>query len=459
MMSVVVSLSNAFMALRAHFPTREDARSKTEEITPGGCSGGTSTDIGFGTPRMEGEYVPMEGLMESVDAAGIENQEQNASFMPDAGIQDGHVVTEVSMRHARMTTLLVESQEATVAIVNSPSRDEALRVPDQSDPYSLSGDDRSAETLESRFDINDLVIGLGAAHLGPTSVALGSCMSMEMTSTHAGIPDEPVSANVDDETPPVTETISKVPGVANTVRGSPSKAYHSGIQAAPADDGEKRNHSDMGAQRGEASSSKNHSILEDKFRFSLEEDNLTPDGTEKVLAAALRAILGKQTTGREEAAKGQRAQLKPFRRKKPRNSRYVDINSFKTNVRLLSGGERANYELKVNYKLNSEQKVTWEAFRADVLSNKEFGKDAFTADSVDWEAVRRADVAELANVIKERGMNNILGGRIKVDFFVSDAIFSTFIALTAIFFTFHKSTSICSNLSYFHFFCFLEVTT
>ena len=100
--------------------------------------------------------------------------------------------------------------------------------------------------------------------------------------------------------------------------------------------------------------------------------------------------------------------LKLYKLKMPRNHRYVDINRFKMNLKLLSGGERANYELKVHYKLNSEQQVTWEALRVDVLSNKEFGRDPFIADSVHWEAVRRANVAVLANVFKEWGMNNIL---------------------------------------------------
>ncbi|CAA3014678.1 ROS1-like isoform X1 [Olea europaea subsp. europaea] len=36
-----------------------------------------------------------------------------------------------------------------------------------------------------------------------------------------------------------------------------------------------------------------------------------------------------------------------------------------------------------------------------------------TMDSVDWDAVRCADVNEIAHTIKERGMNNVLAGRIK----------------------------------------------
>jgi hypothetical protein len=35
-------------------------------------------------------------------------------------------------------------------------------------------------------------------------------------------------------------------------------------------------------------------------------------------------------------------------------------------------------------------------------------------DGVDWEAVRLADVEVIAEVIKERGFNWILAGRIKV---------------------------------------------
>ncbi|GAV61798.1 HhH-GPD domain-containing protein [Cephalotus follicularis] len=34
-------------------------------------------------------------------------------------------------------------------------------------------------------------------------------------------------------------------------------------------------------------------------------------------------------------------------------------------------------------------------------------------DSIDWEAVRQADVGEIAAAIKERGQNNIIAARIK----------------------------------------------
>jgi hypothetical protein len=44
--------------------------------------------------------------------------------------------------------------------------------------------------------------------------------------------------------------------------------------------------------------------------------------------------------------------------------------------------------------------------------NEERSKDA--QDSLDYEAVRCAKVAEVSNAIKERGMNNMLAERIKV---------------------------------------------
>lgn len=44
-------------------------------------------------------------------------------------------------------------------------------------------------------------------------------------------------------------------------------------------------------------------------------------------------------------------------------------------------------------------------------------RPAGTRDCVDWEAVRKAPVAEVAEVIKERGLNWTLAGRIKVRLF------------------------------------------
>ncbi|KAG0492363.1 hypothetical protein HPP92_005761 [Vanilla planifolia] len=62
------------------------------------------------------------------------------------------------------------------------------------------------------------------------------------------------------------------------------------------------------------------------------------------------------------------------------------------------------------------EKITydWEGLRKEVCSNK-FAKErsSDTVDSLDWEAVRCADVSEIAEVIRERGMNNMLAERIK----------------------------------------------
>ncbi|XP_024037730.1 protein ROS1 isoform X2 [Citrus clementina] len=56
----------------------------------------------------------------------------------------------------------------------------------------------------------------------------------------------------------------------------------------------------------------------------------------------------------------------------------------------------------------------WDSLRRQVEANggkKE--RPEHTKDSLDWEAVRCADVNKIANTIKERGMNNMLAGRIK----------------------------------------------
>ncbi|VVB13220.1 unnamed protein product [Arabis nemorensis] len=56
----------------------------------------------------------------------------------------------------------------------------------------------------------------------------------------------------------------------------------------------------------------------------------------------------------------------------------------------------------------------WDSLREDVMENKgrkERSKDSM--DSIDYEAIRRASISEIADAIKERGMNNMLAVRIK----------------------------------------------
>ncbi|CAL5021913.1 unnamed protein product [Urochloa decumbens] len=56
----------------------------------------------------------------------------------------------------------------------------------------------------------------------------------------------------------------------------------------------------------------------------------------------------------------------------------------------------------------------WDSLRKEVLSNGENKQQSHNArDTVDWEAVRQAEVREISETIRERGMNNMLAERIK----------------------------------------------
>ncbi|KAI9090698.1 hypothetical protein K1719_028551 [Acacia pycnantha] len=58
--------------------------------------------------------------------------------------------------------------------------------------------------------------------------------------------------------------------------------------------------------------------------------------------------------------------------------------------------------------------VDWDNLRIQAqLKEGKRKKTADTMDSLDWDAVRRANVNEIADAIKERGMNNMLAGRIQ----------------------------------------------
>jgi hypothetical protein len=392
------------MELRAHFPVPEELRSgsgvSSEEQSSVTASGstvpGTSSDTDLSTSQ------PAEDQSkENVADAGVEESvPRMADPMADAEAHDGQVLSEASITHSHMDTTFVEDSHDPLHIfvesLSSPQRD-----PDQSDPYSFSDEERSVTS--------DLVIALEAVHIGSTPAAQGSCSPMDMASPSAGAPDEHITESADNvETSPVTETVSEVTAEAANTGVDSVKEHNSGTRAETEDEGEK------GDTAGGPAPSRFFSMLEAKFQRSVEDDGLTPDEREKMLAVTLRAVLGKRTTERE-AAKDQMVPLDFMRWKIPRNRRPVDMTRFRTKIKLLTGAERGNYELKVGYKLNSEQKVSWEAVRADVLSNKECERDPFTAHSVDWEAVRHADVAEVADVIKERGMHYVLGGRIKVD--------------------------------------------
>ncbi|XP_074558371.1 protein ROS1A-like isoform X2 [Curcuma longa] len=78
--------------------------------------------------------------------------------------------------------------------------------------------------------------------------------------------------------------------------------------------------------------------------------------------------------------------------------------------------ETPKNKAKVNkLKIDNERKVyDWESLRKEVCyGGIEKERDLHNMDSVDWEAIRSADVKEISATIRERGMNNLLADRIK----------------------------------------------
>jgi hypothetical protein len=157
-------------------------------------------------------------------------------------------------------------------------------------------------------------------------------------------------------------------------------------------------------------------VIQEKFSNVVDGSvsSLTVVGKEKVLAATLRLVLGKKQTTREGDKAKVRAlktvKLRPERslmRRRIDNYRYRQGN---VSFRLLSGEARASWE--AGYVMKS-QKHKWEPLRANILADEAYLRDPLTEDCVDWEAVQRASVHEVADVIKNRGMNNALAGRLK----------------------------------------------
>lgn len=62
-----------------------------------------------------------------------------------------------------------------------------------------------------------------------------------------------------------------------------------------------------------------------------------------------------------------------------------------------------------------KNEINWDKLREKAEANGRRERTPNAMDSLDWEAVRCADVHEIANTIKERGMNNMLAERIKVN--------------------------------------------
>ncbi|KAL3642660.1 hypothetical protein CASFOL_013475 [Castilleja foliolosa] len=97
------------------------------------------------------------------------------------------------------------------------------------------------------------------------------------------------------------------------------------------------------------------------------------------------------------------------------SSNNVEVNSSKNNPKNHRGRTSDGGKAKAaTPKKDKESQVDWDQLRKKTLiGGTERAKTANTMDSVDWDAVRCADVNILAQTIKERGMNNMLAERIK----------------------------------------------
>lgn len=91
----------------------------------------------------------------------------------------------------------------------------------------------------------------------------------------------------------------------------------------------------------------------------------------------------------------------------------------------ISGMERAQLEANQKGRKKNHNK-DWESVRKQALGISPCSRDNFGGpeprsslheDSVNWDAVRLAELGELADTIKERGMHHVLSGRIKVPIF------------------------------------------
>ncbi|XP_011088844.1 protein ROS1 isoform X2 [Sesamum indicum] len=101
----------------------------------------------------------------------------------------------------------------------------------------------------------------------------------------------------------------------------------------------------------------------------------------------------------------------------PPNKVGVDPNNH-VGVDLEKGNEtslqtESTSRKKGKVKDKQENTINWDELRKNISHGSSRNRTYQTMDSVNWEAVRQAKVEELAKVIMERGMNNILAGRIK----------------------------------------------
>ncbi|KAK6140085.1 hypothetical protein DH2020_026083 [Rehmannia glutinosa] len=99
----------------------------------------------------------------------------------------------------------------------------------------------------------------------------------------------------------------------------------------------------------------------------------------------------------------------------PKNSEHKEVNSNKNDPKNHTGKMVGRPKAKEGRTgKEKENKVDWDHLRKQThAGGRERARTANTMDSVDWDAVRCADVNEIAQTIKERGMSNVLAERIK----------------------------------------------
>ncbi|KAJ3686978.1 hypothetical protein LUZ61_016142 [Rhynchospora tenuis] len=75
---------------------------------------------------------------------------------------------------------------------------------------------------------------------------------------------------------------------------------------------------------------------------------------------------------------------------------------------------KANVQERKGYKIGSEH-IDWDALRKEATLHgcAREGRGVKTEDAADWDAVRRADMSDVAEAIQDRGQNNVLAERIQ----------------------------------------------
>ncbi|KAI3687882.1 hypothetical protein L1987_81585 [Smallanthus sonchifolius] len=93
--------------------------------------------------------------------------------------------------------------------------------------------------------------------------------------------------------------------------------------------------------------------------------------------------------------------------------KVVDFHLNKNESNQITSGNDKGSKVKKEKTGKREIKVDWDKLRSEAEVKQERERTPDTLDSMDYEAIRRADVNDVADAIKERGMNNRLAARIK----------------------------------------------